>query len=157
MGRGIWQRASLPSKLIYSFGVKRILQICALLCMASCASQPEKVSSPKLLGSWKSDFDSTTLTCEDTGLFTLSFTGPKTRAIVGDYTFDGKILTFRNRPETKLCVDETGVYEIKIDGSLLIARKVKDNCPLREKQMDHSWTRVKAAGVGSSAVPVTEK
>ena len=73
------------------------------------------------------------------------------RAIVGDYTFDGKILTFRNRPETKLCVDETGVYEIKINGALLIARKVKDTCPLREKQMDHSWTRLKAAGPGSSA------
>ena len=147
----------LRSNLLYSSNVKQILQICVLLCISSCAAEPEKVSSPKLLGSWKSDFDSTTLTCEDTGLFTLSFTGPKTRAIVGDYTFDGKILTFRNRPETKLCVDETGVYEIKIDGALLIARKVKDNCPLREKQMDHSWTRVKAAGVGSSTVPAPEK
>jgi len=39
----------------------------------------------------------------------------------------------------------------------LIARKVKDFCPLREKQMDHSWTRVKAAGAGSSAVSATEK
>ncbi len=153
----IQSQASSSSKLLYSRGVKQILQICVLLCIASCASEPEKVSSPNLLGSWKSDFDSTTLTCEDTGLFTLSFTGPKTRAIVGDYTFDGKMLTFRNRPETKLCVDETGVYEIKIDGALLIARKVKDNCPLREKQMDHSWTRVKAAGVGSSSVPATEK
>ena len=150
-------KTSLRSNLLYSSNVKQILQICVLLCIASCAAEPEKVSSPKLLGSWKSDFDSTTLTCEDTGLFTLSFTGPKTRAIVGDYTFDGKILTFRNRPETKLCVDETGVYEIKIDGALLIARKVKDNCPLREKQMDHSWTRVKAAGVGSSTVPAPEK
>jgi hypothetical protein len=143
--------------LLYSSIVKRILQIVTALLLASCAAEPEKVSSPNLIGSWKSDFDSTTLTCEDTGLFTLTFTGPKTRPIVGDYTFDGKILTFRNRPETKLCVDETGVYEIKIDGSLLIARKVKDFCPLREKQMDHSWTRVKAAGVGSSAVSATEK
>ena len=150
-------KTSSRSNLLYSSNVKQILQICVLLCISSCAAEPEKVSSPKLLGSWKSDFDSTTLTCEDTGLFTLSFTGPKTRAIVGDYTFDGKILTFRNRPETKLCVDETGVYEIKIDGALLIARKMKDNCPLREKQMDHSWTRVKAAGVGSSTVPTTEK
>ena len=147
----ILDKTSSRLNLLYSSSVKRILQIVAMLLLASCAAEPEKVSSPNLIGAWKSDFDSTTLTCEDTGLFTLSFTGPKTRAIVGDYTFDGKILTFRNRPETKLCVDETGVYEIKINGALLIARKVKDTCPLREKQMDHSWTRVKAAGPGSSA------
>ena len=143
-------KTSSRLNLLYSSSVKRILQIVAMLLLASCAAKPEKVSSLNLIGSWKSDFDSTTLTCEDTGLFTLTFTGPKTRPIVGDYTFDGKILTFRNRPETKLCVDETGVYEIKINGALLIARKVKDTCPLREKQMDHSWTRVKAAGPDSS-------
>lgn len=145
-------KTSSRSNLLYSSSVKNILQIVAILLLASCAAKPEKVSSLNLIGSWKSDFDSTTLTCEDTGLFTLTFTGPKTRPIVGDYTFDGKILTFRNRPETKLCVDETGVYEIKIDGSLLIARKVKDFCPLREKQMDHSWTRVNATAVGLPAV-----
>lgn len=137
--------------------MKKILHIVAFVLVASCAAEPEKVSSTILLGSWKSDFDSTTLTCEDTGLFTLSFTGPKTRAIVGDYTFDGKIVTFRNRPETKLCVDETGVYEIKINGAQFIARKVKDFCPLREKQMDYSWTRVKAAGDGALGIPSAPK
>ncbi|MCE9619135.1 MAG: hypothetical protein K8R92_04430 [Planctomycetes bacterium] len=125
--------------------MRRFPTILALLLLAGCKGEPEKISSPKLVGSWKSEFDNSILTCEETGIFTLTFAIPKTRAVVGDYSFDGKVATFRNRPETKVCVDETGTYDIKIDDATLIARKVKDSCTLREKQMDHPWTRVQGA------------
>jgi hypothetical protein len=125
--------------------VKRILLIASLILVAGCAAEPEKISSRKLVGSWKSDFDGSIMTCEETGLFTVALAVPKTRAIVGDYSFDGKVATFRNRPETRVCVDETGVYEIKIEDDGMIARRVKDACALRENQMDHPWKRVQGA------------
>ncbi len=121
-----------------------VLLLIALL--AGCKGPPPRVASDGLAGSWRNS-EGVSLTCEDTGILVLEVPGPKPKPIIGEYTFDGEVATFRYRQESKQCVDDTGVYTITLSAGEFSATAVRETCALREAMLKGIWTRTAAARV----------
>jgi len=118
----------------------------ALVAVASCAGDPPRISSAGLAGEWRSA-DGVALSCEDLGLLTLTPPGPKPKIIIGEYTFNGSVATFRYQPESKVCPDEIGQYAIELRGNTFTATLLRDHCTARVKMLTVTWTRTAAGRV----------
>lgn len=119
-----------------------------LVMLAACSSPPPRVASNALAGTWRNG-DGVNMTCEDTGLVVLDRPGPKQRPVVGEYTFDGSVATFRNRVESKLCADELGQYTVEVSADACTITPVRDACTDRAKLLKGAWTRIAAGRVTS--------
>lgn len=103
----------------------------------------EKPPPIDLAGTWQSEIDQSVMSIEESGLFAIDIPGEK-YAIVGTIVVDGSRVSFRNRPETRLCVDDDGVYDVEIVDDRLISREVRDTCPSRVLHMSRPWRRLSA-------------
>jgi len=125
------------------FSVRRVfaaLSIVALLPLGGCLGS-ESTKALDITGQWRSEIDESIMSIEPSGLFAVDIPGERL-AIIGTVTVDGARASFRNRPETKLCVDDDGVYDIEIIDERMIAREVRDTCPSRVLHMSRPWRRL---------------
>lgn len=110
------------------------------LALVGCAGDPPRVASLDLAGSWRNDAGST-LSLEDTGVLLLRRGDPRLRPIVGEYTFDGLVATFRFRPESAVCSDEVGTYEVHVSPAMFDAEVSRDACDERQRLLQGRWER----------------
>lgn len=101
---------------------------------------PEK-QSIDVTGSWESEIDQSVMSIEESGLFAMEIPGERL-PIIGTVRISGTQVTFINRPETKLCVGDEGVYDITIVDERLRAEVVRDTCPSRVLHMSRPWRRL---------------
>ena len=118
----------------------RTFILLALTAVAGCSGPPPRVASADLAGIWVNP-DGVSMTCQVTGLVVIDRPGPKARPVIGEYTFDGTHATFRSRPESKLCADEVGQYEARVNGDACVLTLVRDACADRARLLQGSWTR----------------
>lgn len=109
--------------------------------LIGCAG-PEK-ESIDVTGSWQSEIDQSVMSIEESGLFAMEIPGERL-PIIGTVSITGSTVTFMNRPETKLCVDDEGIYDLTIADDRLHATVVRDTCPSRVLHMSRPWKRVHA-------------
>ena len=114
--------------------------VVALVCLASCKGEPPRVATPDLAGSWRNE-QGATLSFQDTGAVMFGRPDPKARPVIGEYTFDGETVTFRFRPESKWCSEETGTYRIELAPGSFVAVTVRDACKERERLVKGRWER----------------
>ncbi|MFM1830098.1 MAG: hypothetical protein RLZZ558_438 [Planctomycetota bacterium] len=116
------------------------------LVLAGCAGDPPRVASLELAGSWRNDAGSA-LSLEDTGVLLLRRGDPRLRPIVGEYTFDGLVATFRFRPESAVCSDEVGTYEVHVSPAMFDVEVSRDACEERQRLLQGRWERTGEARV----------
>lgn len=117
---------------------------------AAGCSDAQKTTTVDITGRWQSEIDESVMSIEDSGLFAMDIPGERL-AIIGTVAVNGTQVSFRNRPETKLCVDDDGVYEIEILDDRMIATVVRDTCPSRVLHMSRPWRRLNAERNPSSS------
>lgn len=122
------RRATLPVLLLSAAG------------LASCAGEPPRVASLDLIGSWRNE-QGASLSLQDTGALLLTRPDPKTRPVVGEYTFDGDVVTLRLRPESRWCSEEVGTYRVEVAPDAFTATTVRDACKDRERLVKGRWQR----------------
>lgn len=110
----------------------------------------QKAKQLDLSGRWQSEIDESVMSIEPSGLFAMDIPGERL-AIIGTIAIDGSRVSFRNRPETKLCVDDDGVYEVEIIEDRLVPSVVRDTCPSRVLHMSRPWRRLSADQSPSSS------
>lgn len=119
----------------------RIVPVVALtLVGAGCV---ERVQPVDITGRWQSEIDQSVMLIEESGLFAMDIPGARL-PVIGTVTIEGDLATFRNRPETRLCVDDDGVYRISVDEERLTATLVRDTCASRVLHMSRPWRRLSA-------------
>lgn len=119
-----------------------VLAFSAVACVLLQGCQTEGQNKAiDITGQWRSEIDESVMSIEPSGLFALDIPGERL-SIIGTAAIDGSRVSFRNRPETKLCVDDDGVYEIAIVNERMIATVVRDTCPSRVLHMSRPWKRL---------------
>jgi len=119
-----------------------LLLLVAAVFAAGC-NDTQKTTTIDVTGRWQSEIDESVMSIEESGLFAMDIPGER-QAIIGTVAVAGTQVSFRNRPETKLCVDDDGIYEIEIVDDRLIATVVRDTCPSRVLHMSRPWRRLNA-------------
>ena len=120
--------------------------VCGACVIAGGCNDQQRVPRLDLTGHWKSEIDESVMSIEPSGLFAMDV--PCERLpIIGTVAIDGTQATFRNRPETRLCVGDDGIYEIEIVEDLMISRLVRDTCPSRVLHMSRLWRRLNASSM----------
>lgn len=112
-----------------------------LIALSGCGASGEKPVD--MTGRWESEIDRSVMSIEQSGLFAMDIPGERL-PIIGTVSIAGNVATFRNRPETRLCVDDDGVYEVSVDDARLFAKVVRDTCPSRVLHMSRPWRRLSA-------------
>lgn len=118
--------------------------------VAAGCNESQKTTTVDITGRWQSEIDESVMSIEESGLFAMDIPGERL-AIIGTVAVNGTQVSFRNRPETKLCVDDDGIYEIQIVEDRMMAHVVRDTCPSRVLHMSRPWRRLNAERSPSSS------
>ncbi len=142
-------RASLAGRRFTKSAGLAVSALLAALLLPACTSAEK--TAVDVTGSWQSEIDESVMSIEESGLFAMEIPGERL-PIIGTVTIDGSRVTFRNRPETKLCVADDGIYEVSIEDERLHATVVRDTCPSRVLHMSRPWKRVSAVQSAAGSI-----
>ena len=133
---------------------------------AGCASM-DKPKDVSLAGEWRSTAGAV-ITVEEGGIFVLDgpprLESPESpgaaaddknalHSVLGTVRCSGTQVEFLFRPETRVCVGDSGTYEVDVTEGQLRMTLVRDSCLARKSVLEGTWSRVPAGRAMAGIIP----
>lgn len=113
----------------------------ALIIGAGCKVKKTPPQPLNLDGAWISNEDGSRLVFREKGRFVLLPAGHPEKKIRGAVRQGAGKVTFRNAPDSQVCVGVEGIYTPSLDGPNLTLAVVKDDCSSRRQLMTKGFKR----------------